>query len=528
MLALPLLHSGLFLEPYASFKWASVFIFGGFTSVVLAVSSPNGALSTLPKTLRLLSVAAVGLLLWVTLLHWPGMPQETLLSYLVFYCIIDFTFLLNQKFEVLQWVLRYSLLSTIVSLVVFFMFAENYMSGGTFGNANMLAEFLGLSILIQSFSTRSSPFPVSGRATQFIPLVISIVALMSLTLLRARGVWGSLVIVAVAALIMSPRLSRQLRTALFGGVCLAAAVVVYFSLSSFSTDQKSLEKDQTVGLRKIRWSNTIQMILQRPITGYGFSSYEFEYLPFRNSSSLDFEVNENLLSRSPHNGYLEASVVYGIPGALLILVFILGILVFLFQHRQIAEVRLAFLVLIFILADAFVAFPMSNAVPFTTLAVVLGLALSQIKRQNVAAPVSLLEEANTMRTSLLTGLRVGMALSICFLSFAYFRAHQIETSRPDADTLGWSCHWMPSQWHNCIEWAKLEMNENPEKAKAILTDLLRKSPNNFWAMKMMASLQFEANKFALGCLWLKAYDQLFQNQSQLHSVFIKDCENDKP
>ena len=38
--------------------------------MVLAVSSPKGFLSMLPRTLRLLSAAVAVLLLWVTLFHW--------------------------------------------------------------------------------------------------------------------------------------------------------------------------------------------------------------------------------------------------------------------------------------------------------------------------------------------------------------------------------------------------------------------------------------------------------------------------
>lgn len=92
-------------------------------------------------------------------------------------------------------------------------------------------------------------------------------------------------------------------------------LLVFLGLSPSSPLQRFLQPhhsdEEAADVRLLLWSAAWRMIQDRPLAGFGLSSFKFQVVPYAN-------LPENL-ALAAHNAYLDAAVEMGIPGLLALL-----------------------------------------------------------------------------------------------------------------------------------------------------------------------------------------------------------------
>jgi O-antigen ligase len=171
---------------------------------------------------------------------------------------------------------------------------------------------------------------ITGRTLLALIIVLFIAAFI---LSYSRAAWVSLIAAIVVALILCIRMPVRLLTVTTAGFILALALSAGWiwqkmdsttedssadlrqhlrSASNISTDQSNLERIN-------RWKCALRMFREKPVTGWGPGTYQFNYGPFQKAAektaiSTDFGDAGN--SHSEYLGNLSES---GLPGAVLFL-----------------------------------------------------------------------------------------------------------------------------------------------------------------------------------------------------------------
>lgn len=87
------------------------------------------------------------------------------------------------------------------------------------------------------------------------------------------------------------------------------------SISNISTDASNLERIN-------RWNSALRMFRERPITGWGPGTYQFVYAPFQNPREKTIISTNNGDVGNAHSEYIGPLAEQGLPGALLVILFL--------------------------------------------------------------------------------------------------------------------------------------------------------------------------------------------------------------
>ena len=465
-------------------------------------------------------------------LHAPGPFENSILDTITLVSITFISFnLFSKNSGILLVLLRYNFFATL--LVVAYSFCQmggfelfeslrhNEFPVSFFGFQNMTAEFLGLSILMQIahvyFKQR-----LEGGHKQIKKLILIAVPLLVLSfslllILKSRAAILSLGLGLVPLAFMGWPV--KLKKFAFAGVVLLALGGLSYAVrlelrSANSNDPLDAIKRTNSSIRLIRWQNTLELIKDHPF-GVGPGNFEFSYLSYRDRHGLDPEASETMIAKSPHNGYLQALSDSGILYTIILLLSI-GWLAALNMSKSKGPFdiskALPLGILIFILVDAGVAFPMENAYPFFVMAVFLGQMIS------VFEPV-----ANSDRgAQALLGV---LSLITLYLGPAFVFSKWIEANEPEDRTLNdIACGLFTSNWRTCLNLAQIDLKmHHPLEAEKTLQSVLKRSPNHFVALKLLSFASFEQKKPGLACVALSKYDFLFSNSSSMHKAYIDLC-----
>ena len=88
------------------------------------------------------------------------------------------------------------------------------------------------------------------------------------------------------------------------------------SISNISTDASNLERIN-------RWMSAIRMFKERPLTGWGPGTYQFQYAPFQHSSEMTVISTNSGNRGNAHSEYIGLMAEQGLPGLMLMLVFLI-------------------------------------------------------------------------------------------------------------------------------------------------------------------------------------------------------------
>lgn len=319
---------------------------------------------------------------------------------------------------------------------------------------NIMSEFLGISLLLQ---LASGSFFLVGITIAYIYV------------LYTRAVWVALLAVAVLVFFRNPRKFKPLLPQLLIGFVL----ILSLQLATNKTDPISpvhggihTSKSDSTDIRLKRWNNSLDMLLDNPL-GVGPGNYEWNYTVY---AKTDPEHKPRLNIRSPHNGYLELAIEWGIP----------ALLIFLAAFALILKISypnvLAFSGLIFLAVDAFFAFPVELGYTFFFSAFFLGQGLKNSKSFHLKPNSALIYALIFILLILPAGLSTTAA-------------EYLETTKT-MHGLKTGCRLKSRDWQLCLNYGvNLFQKKQYPAAKAVFQEILKYRPNMHPAIALLAKTE---------------------------------------
>lgn len=150
--------------------------------------------------------------------------------------------------------------------------------------------------------------PKNGIKRTMLFFTVLALALVCLFLTGSRGAWMSF----AAAFVVVGILKGKKTAALFMGI-----LVLVFILMPSSSRQRIYEtadlKSGTSWERVMLWRGSVDMIKEHPVLGFGVNTFSKHFLDYKPQGYID--------DRYAHNCYLQTASEIGIPGALLMICF---------------------------------------------------------------------------------------------------------------------------------------------------------------------------------------------------------------
>lgn len=375
----------------------------------------------------------------------------------------------------------------------------------TFGNKNMAGEFVGI-ISIFNFLWLIQNFKNKYFSKKFwFTLITFIISLIYLANLFSKAVILGLSLGIFYSLLKLAKISVRLKIILstISLTIVSATVITIFANSDLGNTESS------ISLRKIRWGNTVNMILDNPI-GVGPNNYSFSYINYKKSFHKDPEVKESSIVKSPHNGFLELGSEYG----LLTLFGLLG-LIFLFSFRFVNSPRTTYAInlispgiLILVLIDSVFAFPMELPFPLMLTAFSLGLFL-------IDYPLS---KENSLKFDFLFSKKIASLVLVLnfFFFYQFILSSNYSVNNSPHRYYSLACSLSNTDWKICLTHAqKLQargrtLNDKIllGKSKSVIQNVIAKEPNNFPAIIRLASISRTLGDFDTACSSYKTYFEI--------------------
>jgi len=192
-----------------------------------------------------------------------------------------------------------------------------------FANPNVLAEFLGMTFiftLCAGWFVRRRPLLSaacwSSAAAQVVVLYYT----------TCRAAWLAIVIAMLWGAVLLVKRTRGWRWAGPVVLCVLCMIIVAGATLPAKPGMNRL-LDGSARYRLIVWDNTLELVKQRPFTGYGAGSFPYMYGAVVNTYQSDSSFGKTVQIRRAHNDFLQAAVELGLPGSALLLVFLGGVLI---------------------------------------------------------------------------------------------------------------------------------------------------------------------------------------------------------
>ena len=475
--------------------------------------------------------------------HGPLLDR---LSFLAFLYVFYFKF--QSKEWKLQNFIKPILLATLfIHIYAFFEMVTPmsahlypYMAGvkasSLFGNTNMTAQFLGISLIFQMYvvffiekrKEKSSPFNPWKKW--------SMVALLSFTLayinyLACRSVMLALLIPLTGMIYYWKIWQQKVLASVTVGLTLIFMLAInnfrgnednLFSKSYSEMQREGTDNQNSMYLRLSLWESAIKLILKHP-TGIGTANTEFNLVPYQVGTKVP--ADEKVVYNTPHNEYLRYLIEDGamytfMMLALLFLILKKFIKLNFLQNTNPNEEHLLILGLCFYLeVESFFQFPLLNAYPFIIYAMILAYLLVKIYPHQ--------EKKIPWAPPLFSGL--------CFIIVAYLTwadvvaTYNIANLFKEREKMEEACSIFPSRWRACLHLAQIQIEEGKLKdADKTLNQFLIQSPYHFVAIRLMGINQFKMGNLAKGCFYFYQYDKLFESKSSVHQDLVHHCPTITP
>jgi O-antigen ligase len=374
---------------------------------------------------------------------------------------------------------------------------ESWHILGTFGNINMMAEFLLLSLPLVSLWVRDEKYLPR-------PLKILIFSLWIFLIVyaRSRSGWLSLALWSGFILILSP--SKNDIISLLVGVSLYFAA----NLIPSTQDNVAAAKSNSFAERLSLYKATAELVVDRPL-GIGVGTFSNEIIPYR--MKQDFPPPEFEFADQPHSEILKWFAQYGWVGGFLCL-FLIGFIV-----------RNLWLSKDVLLGGAFVAmvpqllfqFPFENPATLLLLAFYFAIWIGRKKWT---------QEVHLRPMARLSMIVVGLIIIVN--GFLFFSAVLVESQfKKDLQLSESMCALFPINIRNCNNTTLLYTEQkNLTAARQILK---QNRPYAYFAsdfQRMFTFLfQFDADKRAM-CEMIHVYNTVYKNQRNFPQEIVKACQ----
>ena len=181
---------------------------------------------------------------------------------------------------------------------------------GTLGNPNFMSAYLALfAVLVLGIVVLKNDTGISWRLGGIV-LFVSGIPLIYFTK-SIQGLFIVLVGSLIVFLLVLFKKASNLPTILFTIFALALIVWVFVGFLGKGTFG-SYVYQSTLQVRIYYWRAAWEMMLNKPLTGFGFDAFGTWYTKYRNLDST-LGYGPGLISDSPHNLYLDFGVSGGFP-----------------------------------------------------------------------------------------------------------------------------------------------------------------------------------------------------------------------
>ncbi len=531
---IPLSQSSYFSEPYTMTKWALVesFLVLSFLFFCFTQFSKNFFFPKIPRLYSYLLLFLFFYFFTTSFFYFSG-NIETLFvhrfGFLIF--VFSFYFVLN-KF-------RYALETLSLCLIVSSFFVNTYGLAqvlgyfstqgfaSTFGNTNMTAQFLGLSLVCQLYF-------LSVKKNILLERILEAQIIFTLTyiyFLVCRSVYIGSVLCLVYGIFAFKnfRFLKWIRI-LFLAFLLSKTIQIVPKSTQDSTQNSGThmykeeplqfvmnKKTSSTEIRRYLLEASFQLFKNHPM-GVGVGNFEFEIVPYLANGKMlvNGHYSENSLFKSPHNEFLRFLCEDGIISFLLMMFLFLALCWKVFKEKNADSNKKAlfFSGILFLGIEMLFQFPMENAVPFYTASFLIGLGLYLCVK-----PVEI--SINSYAPFVL-------GLIFCLLFACVYR--RIESQYFTArffnryDKICKACDLQPSNWIACVEkgWKELRLR-NIKGAKESAEKVLQRQPLNYPALKLISVVELTEKNWVRACEHMEVYEFLFQRKSSLHKEFMNYC-----
>lgn len=379
----------------------------------------------------------------------------------------------------------------------------------TFGNINYSGQFLGFSMLffILGLATSRSKF----RAACFFCGIVAAATYFSY--INTRSIILGMTF-AIGWLVWRNSILTKQR---LGQIILACLVVIPTSRYIISSIPRPFSDESRMTSASIRlkmWMATLQMISDNPL-GVGIDNFNFAFVPYR--SSVILPVEDNIAILNPHNEFLAITAESGLPAALLI--FSLGFMLILhfFKGRPTAGSDTKYFdfvvsLLIAYLVEMFFQFPLDGQFLILIFAFIIAFVLFVgFKRQQVSSSI-------TKRLAL------GLSVFTFYSTMIWYLVMASALESFDLKKAEFACHERPQEWFPCNRYAQaLHKSGDTPAAERELQIVLKKQPNNWFAMGLLGEIFLQTGRREEGCALYTRVDNIFNGKSRIHNYWEKNC-----
>lgn len=563
LILIPLSVSGFFYGFFTTLKWQEIYI-SALLGTFILIYQNRFFVPVFSKKINYLIAALVGVLFLNYFLHDVYFLSEITLHRLAFIFILFSSYSLykydDRFFSTISCLITFSFLAYL-GAYLFWIFRNelSFFEGEvteiqqtlafTFGNINMTAQFVGISLLFSVYNV----FFQQNKYVKSLSFFVSVVCFGLLFILNCRSITLALTL-SVPFLFLHRNGKRRIvsstmafllgLTLLFEGNIIKLGGEItnkIFSTNNSTNNSTSnpinIEKYKITGdawkglsvLHRVGlWQATLAMTVDHPL-GVGAGKFQFNSTPYKEKNEILQKMkqeleqpkyneqylyyHENYLERTPHNDYLLLLSEEGI------IVFILGFLIcvlllsyvprknFFEKHENILFLSYG----IFIMVESFFQFPFSTAYPFFVTAVMVGGGLQQFFGRNSLEIKSPILYSPFLACSLIYGI---------FTYGQYIISHK----GGEPDLSAFACKMMPMNWKMCSAAAyDCLIDGQPEKAEEILLSQCKLFPHNFVAQRTLLSVYYAQEDMGKFCAVARSYDKLFQDKSSYHEA-VAFCE----
>ncbi|HST22670.1 MAG TPA: O-antigen ligase family protein [Blastocatellia bacterium] len=208
---------------------------------------------------------------------------------------------------------------------------------GTIGHADYLGNFL---VYITPISVALA-LATEGRV-RMLALITTAVSISAIVFSGTRGAALGLIVGAIVFFVLQFRLVRASlnrrtlrRAAVALAIILVAIVVISFNPASRNITARAISAIQEGGTgagRTVLWRDAVKMIPSFALTGCGPEGFRKAFLAYKSKEIAQLAPGTN--EESSHSSYLDAAILYGLPGAILYVAIIVSSFSLLMRARR--------------------------------------------------------------------------------------------------------------------------------------------------------------------------------------------------
>lgn len=220
---------------------------------------------------------------------------------------------------------------------------ESLIYGGTFQQRNIMASYLAITVAA-SLILLSNFFKKTSKIFEIVALVNIFASTSLIVLSGSRVAWLAMLMILIILLLLNFKKAIHKPRVIFVLLLGSFSIVLYITNINISQKEVTSERvdvisSESINIRKVLYSQALDMIWERPIKGYGVDSFERTYVEFTaNRHAIDENYPGPLGSRYDHvhneifQLWLERGILPILAIMMFLYVYLLNLLKLKYEH----------------------------------------------------------------------------------------------------------------------------------------------------------------------------------------------------